>query len=241
MAWRYRLGAIALFTRSDPGAIVLAGGFFAAGSTLYILALQTGSVAAVSCIGATSGIFAAVLARIWLGERTSALFHAAVLLAIVGVVLIALGESAAASVGSLGGVLASLAYALCFAGQTVALRRYRAVPMEPAMVLGGLGVCVLVLLSVGMQPLPWRASALLLFMGCIQLALPAVLYMRGARHVGAVQMVLVTMADTVLNPLWVWLVHGEVPAGSVFWGGGVILLAIGLSSGPALAAARPRR
>jgi len=45
----------------------------------------------------------------------------------------------------------------------------------------------------------------------------------------------------VLNPLWVWLVHREVPATSVFWGGGVILLAIGVSAWPSLAAARIRR
>ena len=29
------------------------------------------SVAAVSCVGATSGLMAAVLARVWLGERTT--------------------------------------------------------------------------------------------------------------------------------------------------------------------------
>lgn len=51
-------------------------------------------------------------------------------------------------------------------------------------------------------------------MGVIQLAVPMVLYMRGAKYVPAVQMVLITMADTVLNPLWVWLVHREVPATS---------------------------
>lgn len=64
------------------------------------------------------------------------------------------------------------------------------------------------------------------------------LYMRGARHVPAVQMVLVTMADTVLNPLWVWLVHREVPAVSVFWGGGVILLAITVTAWPQRRASR---
>ena len=63
-------------------------------------------------------------------------------------------------------------------------------------------------------------------MGAIQLALPMVLYMRGARHVPVTQMVLITMADAFLNPLWVWLVHGELPAVGVFWGGALILGAI---------------
>lgn len=241
MAWEYRLGAIRLFTQSDPAALVIAGGFFAAGSTLYILALQLASVAAASCIGATSGIFAALMARVWLGERTPVVFYLAVVLAILGVVLIAVGEASAATVGSLGGIAVSLAYALCFAGQSVALRRYSAVPMEPAMVLGGLAVYLVVRLTVGLSPIGLGATAVLLFMGVIQLAVPMVLYMRGAKHVPAVQMVLITMADAVLNPLWVWLVHREVPATSVFWGGGVILLAIGVSSWPSLAAARSKR
>ena len=60
MAWKYRLGAIALFRQSDPVALLISGGFFAAGSSMYILALQLSSVAAASCIGATSGIFAAI-------------------------------------------------------------------------------------------------------------------------------------------------------------------------------------
>lgn len=237
MAWEYRLGAIRLFTRADPVALALSAGFFAVGSSLYILALQLTSVAAASCIGATASIFAALIARLWLGERTPLVFQLAIVLAIAGVVLIALGEAPAGSVGSLLGVVVSLGYAFCFAGQSVSLRRYSALRMEPAMVLGGLAVFVVVLATTGLAPVAPSATAALLFMGVIQLAVPMVLYMRGAAHVTAVQMVLVTMADAVLNPLWVWLVHGEVPAAAVFWGGAVILLAIAVTAWPGWVAA----
>lgn len=100
---------------------------------------------------------------------------------------------------------------------------------------------MLVRFTVGLGPLAWGATVILLCMGVVQLAIPMVLYMRGARYVPAVQMVLITMADTVLNPLWVWLVHREVPATSVFWGGAVILLAIAVSAWPSLSAARHKR
>lgn len=241
MAWKYRLGAIDLFRKSDPVALLISGGFFAVGSSMYILALQLSSVAAASCIGATSGIFAAIMARLWLGERTPVVFYVAVVMAIVGVVLIAYGEADARTVGSLGGTAVAVAYAMCFAGQSVSLRRYSALRMEPAMVLGGLGVYGAVRFTVGLEPLDIVPLMILLLMGVVQLAIPIVLYMRGARHVAAVQMVLITMADVVLNPLWVWIVHGELPARSVFWGGGVILLAIGLTAWPSLMAARKKR
>ncbi len=241
MVWEYRGDAIGLFTKSNPVALLISGGFFAAGSSLYILALQMTSVAAASCIGATSGIFAAVMARFWLGERTPAVFYVAVVMAIVGVALIAFGEAGTAGVGSLTGTAVAVAFALCFAGQSVALRRYSALRMEPAMVLGGLGVYFAVRFTVGLEPLDSGTLLVLLLMGVVQLAIPMVLYMRGARHVPAVQMVLITMADVVLNPLWVWLVHGEVPAISVFWGGAVILLAIGVTTWPSLMAASAHR
>ncbi len=53
-----------------------------------------------------------------------------------------------------------------------------------------------------------------------------VLYMRSARHLPVMQLALATMADVFLNPMWGWLVHGELPAVGVFWGGALILGAI---------------
>jgi drug/metabolite transporter, DME family len=199
--------------------------FFAVGTSMYIAAIQLASVAAVASLGATSALFAALLGRFWLGERTSGVFYFAIALAMVGVFLIANGEAKTSATGLLGSAIA-LGVALSFAIQSAALRRHRDVPMEPAYVYGGLTVFVLVFVLVGVKTPTWQEYALLLCMGAIQLALPATFYIRGARHVTAVQMVLISMMDTVLNPLWVWLLIGEVPAPIVYWGGSLILLAI---------------
>ena len=232
VAWsllHYGRAAGALFRRADPIAVLTAAGFFAVGSSLYILAIQLASIAAVSCLGATSCPFAALLARVWLGERTRPIFYLAIAVAMGGVVVIAMGESNA-SVSGLTGSLVALGVALCFAGQSVALRRYRDLGMEPAPVAGGLGVFAVVAATVGLAPIAWPTLFTLLFMGALQLALPMVLFMRGARHVAAVQMVLITMADAFLNPLWVWLVHGELPATAVYWGSSLIVAAIAAST-----------
>ncbi len=228
LAWTvlaYGRGMPALFRRADPRAVLVWAGFFAAASSLYILALQMASVAAVSCVGATSGLFAALMARVWLGERTPAVFYVAITVAMAGVAFIALGESGA-SVTGFAGAMVAVVVALSFAGQSVSLRRYRSMDMEPALVTGGLGVFAAVACTVGLAPLAGGTIATLLLMGMLQLALPMLLYMRGARHIAAVQMVLITMADAFLNPLWVWLVHGELPAPPVYGGGALILGAI---------------
>lgn len=221
----YQRGALALFRQANPTAVLIAASFFAVGSSAYILALQLASVAAVSCLGATSGLFAAVLARVWLGERTRLVFYLATLVSLVGVGVIAFSERNA-SVSGFAGSMVALVMALCFAGQSVALRRYSAQGMEPAMVAGGASIFVVVALSGNLAPVAASTIALLFLMGAVQLAVPMVLYMRGARHVPVTQMVLITMADAVLNPLWVWMAFGEVPAAGVFWGGALILGAI---------------
>ena len=92
------------------------------------------------------------------------------------------------------------------------------------------GPRVVVLASGLLKPVPFETLCMLLFMGAIQLAVPMVLYMRGARQVAAVQMVLITMADAFLNPFWVWLVHGELPAQAVYAGGVLVLGGIVLSN-----------
>ena len=225
----YGRGTVALFRQANPMAVLIAAGFFAVGSSAYILALKLASVAAVSCLGATSGLFAAVLARVWLGERTRLVFYLATVVALFGVGVIAFSERNA-SVSGFAGSMVALVMAICFAGQSVALRRYSAQGMEPAMIVGGLSIFVLVSLFGTLAPVTTTTIAVLFLMGAIQLALPMVLYMRGARHVPVTQMVLITMSDAFLNPLWVWMAHGELPAAGVFWGGALILGAIGATT-----------
>ena len=230
---RYGRGSVALFRRSPPQALLLSAGFFALGSSMYIAALGLASVAAVSCLTSTSGLFAALMARLWLGERTQPVFYYAMALALAGVAVIALGEGAGAgkaAVQGLAGTLVALGVAVCFAGQSVALRRYREVDMEPALLLGGMATFVLVVGAGLLEPLPAQSVAILLFMGLVQLAIPLLFYMHGARTVSTAHMVLITMADAVLNPLWVWLVHGEVPATAVYGGGALVLAGIALTT-----------
>ena len=233
----YGRGSVALFRQANPKAVLISAGFFAVGSSAYILALKLASVAAVSCLGATSGLFAAVLARVWLGERTRLVFYLATVVALVGVAVIAFSERNA-SVSGFVGSLVALLMAICFAGQSVALRRYSAQGMEPAMVVGGLSIFVMVAVFGTLAPVAGATLVVLFLMGALQLALPMVLYMRGARHVPVAQMVLITMSDAFLNPLWVWMVHGELPSVGVFWGGALILAAIGATTLRSRTAAR---
>ena len=91
----------------------------------------------------------------------------------------------------------------------VTLRRFSAVDLVPAYVLGGVVTATLCFGLAGGVTIGLRDALLILVMGSIQLALPAVLLLRGARDVPAVHMAILTMLDVVMSPLWVWLALGE--------------------------------
>lgn len=226
LALRYR-GAMwrHLWPRRQPYALLIAGLFFATGSTLYVTALTQGTVASVSVLGATSPIFAALLAWLLMRERTSVISLIATLVALVGVAVVVEAEASALATGWLAAII-SLGTAFCFAGQTVTLRQYRDLEMIPGILYGGLMVFAFITLFVGLPVLPQGQILLLSEMALVQLAVPLILFAVGAKHLPVVPAILISMADVVLNPFWVWLAYGEEPPSGTLAGGALILTAI---------------
>lgn len=214
-----------LWPRRQPYALLIAGAYFAAGSTLYVTALTKGTVASVSVLGATAPFFAALLAWLLMRERTSAVSLAATFIALIGVAVVVQAETSALATGWLAALI-SLGYAFCFAGQTVSLRKYRELEMIPGILYGGLMVFVFISLFVGLPALPTRQVGLLSLMALVQLALPLILFAIGAKHVPVVPAMLIALADVVLNPFWVWLAYGEQAPQGTLAGGALILAAI---------------
>src|SRR6185369_10852288 len=225
LALRYRGDLMQHLWPRQPQALLAVGTFFGVGSTLYVYALTMGTVASVSVLGATSPFFAALLAWLVIRERTSTASLAATVVALIGVAIVVQAEMSALATGFSAAII-SLGYAFCFAGQTVWLRQYRDLEMIPGIALGGLMVFAFVLLFVGLPHLPLWQVGLLALMGLVQLALPLILFAAGAKHVPVVPAMLIALADVVLNPFWVWLVHGEQPPSGTVAGGALILSAI---------------
>jgi drug/metabolite transporter (DMT)-like permease len=211
------------FAALDRGAVAATAGFYALGTTLYIVALSRTPVANVACLTATSPIFAALLARLLLGERPGTAAWIACGLAFLGIGVIFGSELAA---GDLLGNAVAVVVAFCFAGQTVVLRKYRNIDVLPAMCVGGLVVFAILPLLRGGFDIDPRDLPVILAMGVVQMAIPVILFVRGARHVPAVQMTLIGLLDVLFNPLFAWIGVGEVPAAAMFAGGGVIVAAV---------------
>jgi len=63
------------------------------------------------------------------------------------------------------------------------------------------------------------------FLGVLQIGLAYCVLSRGMKSVPAVEASLLLLLEPVLNPLWAWLVHDELPGRFTMAGGGVILAA----------------
>jgi drug/metabolite transporter (DMT)-like permease len=68
--------------------------------------------------------------------------------------------------------------------------------------------------------------ALLFAFGALNLGLGLSLFVTGARLIPAALGALVGSIEPVLGPLWVWIVHGEIPSARTLIGGSVVLTAL---------------
>lgn len=229
----YGRGVFRKFAEIPRLALFASALFFALGSTLYVSSLTLVSTATVSVIGATSPLFAALLSPWVTGEKPGFEAWIAAGLALFGVGVIAWdGLEAGRSMG----LLLSVCVPIAFAGQTLALRRYRNVDMVPAICLGGVlsffiaGIFGYTAGHVGGGfNVGLREVALLAAMATLQLAIPLIFYIRGARSVPAVTLTLIAMLDAVINPLWPWIFVGEKPGHAAFIGGSIIVGAVLIS------------
>jgi drug/metabolite transporter (DMT)-like permease len=108
----------------------------------------------------------------------------------------------------------------------VLVRRHPEIQMAPAAALAP-ALTVLVALPLS-EPLATSARdlALLAFFGVGSFGAGFLLFMNGARLIPAAQSALIGMLETVLGPLWVWLVLSERPGAATLAGGALILGAL---------------
>ena len=123
------------------------------------------------------------------------------------------------------GNLCALGSGLATAWLVVCLRQAAAAPL-PILVLANLLVAIagLPFLDVAtLAPVHW---GLLLVAGVGQLGVSTVLYGKAIPHVRAIEAIMIPIMEPVLNPLWVWLLVGEVPSGWALLGGTMVVGAV---------------
>ena len=85
---------------------------------------------------------------------------------------------------------------------------------------------ILLPLVLTLRPPTWTQFAFLAIFGAVQMGLPYWLMARGLRVVNPQEAGTLTLVEPLLNPVWAYLIAGEVPHSWTFVGGAVILFAL---------------
>jgi drug/metabolite transporter (DMT)-like permease len=185
-----------------------------------VTAITHTAVSNTLVILAASPVFAAVLSAVFLGDPIRPVTWVACGLIVAGVVFIVHGGLTTANVE---GDLAALAASLSTAGMLVVLRHHpRAAPL-PGLALGGVLGAVVVSPWVGTFALSTHDLLLLLLLGVVLLPVAIGAIMRGPRYLTAPEVALMSLLETILGPLWVWLFIGEEPSRESLLSGALIL------------------
>jgi len=190
--------------------VIIAGLSLVAAYSGGIYSIQNTSVANAMLLFATAPFMAAVLGWIVLRERVRSATWLAIVVALGGIAIMVADKSGSVA---LKGSLAALGSAFGFAVFTVALRWGRTGEMLPAVFLSGLfaiAITLVICLGLGLPlVLSPNDGGIAMGMGIFQVGAGLILYTLGSRSLPAAELALLSLAEVLLGPLWVWLFLGE--------------------------------
>ncbi|MGH7353884.1 MAG: DMT family transporter [Candidatus Rokuibacteriota bacterium] len=212
-----------IFAQWRRGPILAAAACMALSSTCFIFSLANTSVANTLILMSTGPYVAGLLGWLLLGERVALRMWVTMGVALAGA-LVMVSDSYGRS--AIVGDLLAIVMAGSFATATVLIRRHPEIQMTPAAVLATALTALVALPLADPLGITPRDLALLAFFGVGQFGAGFLLFMAGARLIPAAQSSLIGMLETVLGPLWVWLVLSERPGTATLTGGALILTAL---------------
>ncbi len=206
---------------------IIAGLALVAAYTGGIYAIQTTTVANAMLLFATAPFMAAALGWVVLRESVRAATWIAIVIALGGIAVMVSDNSGGVD---LTGSFAALGSALGFAVFTVALRWGRTEDMLPSVFLSGLfgvvitfAICQYVGTSIAISI---HDGGIAMGMGVFQVGAGLILYTLGSRSLPAAELALLSLAEVLLGPFWVWLFLGETASVNTLIGGTILLAAI---------------
>jgi drug/metabolite transporter (DMT)-like permease len=207
-----------------PGKAGLVAGLFYGLSTITFLGgVFNTATANVVFIVAFTPMFAALFGWLMLNERLSRSTAITMLLMVLGVGLIVSGGLAA---GELLGNLSAIATAVLLAGAITIGRKSRVnlglVPLAATIIPGLVGFALMDAGGLAAVPSPFWV----LLDGLVVLPLAFWCLATGPKYLSGPEVGMFYLLETVLAPIWMWMIFGEQIHIRVLLGGAVLILAL---------------
>ena len=203
----------------------------------FVSSIRLTSVANTVFILAAMPVFAALFSRVWLGEAISRRIALTMVAVIAGIAMIAFGSAGGGDTSLIGDLLA-LVIAMSFGLAITVARRAKGVSMVPAVPIAFLACAALVFPFTDPLAVSGLDPIYIALHGGVFIPASMTLLAIGPRYITSAEVALMILLESVLAPLLVWAVLGEVPGNWALVGGAVVLGALFLSNLLALRQAR---
>ena len=202
---------------------------------LFVYSINHTKAANTLVIIAAAPLAAALMARLLLDERTP---RRTLVAGIVALLAVGLTVQGGIATGGLLGDRAALGVMLVIALVFVLLRKAKGQDMLPALGASGIFTASTAwLLAPGIT----LGGADLVFLPLLVFVVVPVSFLlicTGPRYLPAPEVGLLLLLETILGPLWVWLVLAETPSGTSLVGGAIIIATLAINAWLALAGER---
>ncbi len=210
------------FTWSFPqigGAIAFSGTVI-----MFVLATKFTTAANAILLQYVSQLLIITVIGMWiLKERTRLIDVIAMVFIFGGMVLFFLDNlSAGGLMGNIFGIIAGISFGFLF---IFARMQKEGSPVE-TILLGNILTAIIGVPFTFVQFPDTSGWIGILLLGVVQLGIPYVLYSIAIKHITALEAVLTSTIEPVLNPTWVFLVLGERPGAWAFAGGLIVIVTV---------------
>ncbi len=213
------------------GGIAIAS-LYGVNTWLFVFSISHTNTANTVVILASSPLFAALFSRLLLQEHVLQRTRVAIGVSIAGVLVVFAGSESTASQWL--GDLAALTLAASMGMMFTLLRRFGDLPRLPVIALAGAIAAFISWPLATPLTLAPASYGWLALMGLLQIPLATLLIMTAPRYLPSTEVSLFLLLETVLGPIWVWLLLGETTSIHTLVGGSAILGAIGINTWLAL-------
>ena len=227
--------ALILFYKSNLIKVTLAMGLaglfyaltFSVTNITFIVSIQNTNVANTLVMIATAPMLSAILAAVFLKENPDKNTWIAILITFLAVVYIFFDSF---KLGNFFGDIFGLITALGLAVGANIIRSVKDKDLVPAAVIGKFLVAIFALFFVDNLILQGRDNIIVPLMCIMCVGIPFVLVTIAPRFITAAEVNLFFLLETIIGPIWVWLVIKEQPSIETIYGGILIIITIAVHS-----------
>ena len=227
--------ALILFYKSNLIKVTLAMGLaglfyaltFSITNITFIVSIQNTNVANTLVMIATAPMLSAIMAAVFLKENPDRNTWIAILITFLAVVYIFFDSF---KLGNFFGDIFGLITALGLAVGANIIRSVRDKDLVPAAVIGKFLVAIFALFFVDNLILQGRDNIIVPLMCIMCVGIPFVLVTIAPRFITAAEVNLFFLLETIIGPIWVWLIIKEQPSIETIYGGILIIITIAVHS-----------